>query len=175
MAIRYEEATDDIRSLLDKIIADHFNELRNARIVALFDTKKRMSGGQLVLSNIMKPNDLLRHFTKAEASSEDGYDYIIILDRKGWDVLTDEDRVRLLRHELRHTFYDIEAEDNPYKLIDHSVSDFYEEIELNKEDPKWHQRVTTMVGDIYEQEKEEAKEKRTKGGKRGKHRGGIEG
>jgi hypothetical protein len=171
MAIRYEEATDDVRSLLDKVIADFFGELRNARIVALFDSKKRVSGGQLILSNIMKPNELLRHFTKNEASSEDGYDYIIILDKKGWDVLTDADRVRLLRHELRHTFYDIEAEDNPYKLIDHSVSDFYEEIELNKEDPKWRQRVTMVVGDIYEQEKEEAKEKRTKGGKRGKRSG----
>jgi hypothetical protein len=171
MAIRYEEATDDVRSLLDKVIADHFNELRNARIVALFDAKKRMSGGQLVLSNIMKPNELLRHFTKTEASSEDGYDYIIILDKKGWDVLTDQDRLRLLRHELRHTFYDIDAEDNPYKLIDHTVSDFYEEIELNKEDPKWRQRATTMVGDIYEQEKEEAKEKRAKRGQRGRRSG----
>lgn len=121
------------------------------------------------MSNIMKPNELLRHFTKTEASSEDGYDYIIIVDKKGWDVLSEEDRVRLLRHELRHTFYDIDAEDNPYRLIDHSVSDFYEEIELNKEDPKWRQRVTTLIGDIYEQEKEEAKEKRSKG--RG-HRGG---
>ena len=175
MAIRYDEATDDVRSLLDKVIADYFNELRNARIVALFDSKKRMSGGQLILSSIMKPNELLRHFTKAEAGSDDGYDYVITLDKKGWDVLTDQDRVRLLRHELRHTFYDIEAEDNPYKLVDHSVSDFYEEIELNKEDPKWRQRVTTVVGDIYEQEKEEAKEKRAKKGKRGGRGGAQEG
>ncbi len=63
---------------------------------------------------------------------------------------------------MRHTFYDIEAEDNPYKLIDHTVADFYEEIELNQDDPKWRQRVGTMVADMYEQEKEEAKENRGK-------------
>jgi predicted metallopeptidase len=168
MAIRYEDASDDVRRLVDKVIADYFNELRNARIVALFDMKKHLSGGQVLLSNIMKPNELVRHFTRAEASSSEGYDYIITIDKKGWETISEEDRIRLLRHELRHTFYDIEAEDNPYKLIEHSVADFYEEIELNQDDPKWRQRVSTMVADMYEQEKEDAKEKR---GKRGKRKG----
>jgi hypothetical protein len=162
MALRYEEATDDVRRLLDKVIADHFGELKNAKIVALFDTKKHVAGGQVVLSNIMKPNDLLRHFTRADASSEEGYDYIVIVDKKAWDTIDDQDRTRLLRHELRHTFYDIEAEDNPYKLIDHTIADFYEEIDLNQDDPKWRRRVSTMVADMYEQEKEGAKEKRGK-------------
>ncbi len=162
MAIRYEEATDEARKLLDKVIADHFGELRNARIAALFDTKKHVAGGQIMLSAIIKPNDLVRHFTRADASSEEGYDYVVIIDKKAWEAIGDADRTRMLRHELRHTFYDIEAEDNPYKLIDHSVSDFYEEIELNRDDPKWRQRVCTLAADLYEQEKEESKEKRGK-------------
>ena len=162
MAIRYEEATDEVRGLLDKVIADHFGELRNAKIVALFDTKKHAAGGQVMLSNITKPNELLRHFTREDASSDDGYDYIVILDKKAWEAIGDGDKTRLLRHELRHTFYDIEAEENPYKLIDHTVADFYEEIELNQDDPKWRQRLSTMVTDMYEQEKEEAKEKKGK-------------
>jgi hypothetical protein len=162
MALRYEEATDEVRRLLDKVIADHFGGLRNAKIAALFDTKKHMTGGQIMLGTIMKPNDLVKHFTRADASSEEGYDYIVIIDKKAWESIDDADRTRLLRPELRHTFYDIEAEDNPYKLIDHSVADFYEEIDLNQDDPKWRQRVSTLVADMYEQEKEEAKEKRGK-------------
>jgi hypothetical protein len=162
MALRYEEATDDVSRLLDKLIADHFGGLRNAKIAALFDTKKHMAGGQIMLGTIMKPNDLLKHFTRADASSEEGYDYIVIIDKKAWESIDDADRTRLLRHELRHTFYDIEAEDNPYKLIDHSVADFYEEIELNHDAPKWRQRGTTLLADMYAQEKEEAKEKRGK-------------
>lgn len=51
-AIRYEEATDEVRKLLDKVIADHFGELRNAKIAALFDTKKHVTGGQVMLGNI---------------------------------------------------------------------------------------------------------------------------
>jgi hypothetical protein len=162
MALRYKEATDEVRRLLDKVIADCFGGLRNAKIAALLDTRKHVAGGQVMLSTIMKPNELLRHFTREYASSDEGYDYIVIIDRKAWEAIGDEDRTRLLRHELRHTFYDIEAEDNPYKLIDHTVADFYEEIELNRDDPKWRQRVSTMVADMYEQEKEEAKEKKGK-------------
>jgi hypothetical protein len=162
MAIRYEEATDEVRRLLNNVLADHFGELKNAKIIALFDIKKRMAGGHLVLSRIMKTNDLLRHLTKEDASSTEGYDYIITIDKKTWETVNDKDRVRLLRHELRHTYFDIDAEENPYKLIDHSITDFYEEIEFNKDDPKWRQRAATVVMDIYEQQKEEAKEKRGK-------------
>ena len=162
MAIRYVEVTDDVRKLLSKVLAHHFGELKNAKIMALFDQKKRMSGGHIVLGHIMKTNDLIRHLTKEDASSAEGYDYIITIDKKGWEALDEKDRVRLLRHELRHTYFDIDAEENPYKLIDHSISDFYEEVELNKDDPKWRQRAATMVADIYEQEKEEAREKRMK-------------
>ena len=166
MGIRYEEVTDDVRSLLDKVLADHFGELKNAKIIALFDLKKRVSGGLIVLGHIKKTNDLIRHLTREDASSAEGYDYIITIDKKGWESIDDRDRVRLLRHELRHTYFDIDATENPYKLLDHSISDFYEEIELNKDDPKWRQRVATMLADIYEQKKEEAKEKRTKRKKR---------
>jgi hypothetical protein len=170
MALRYEEVTNDVTKLLHKVLADHFSELKNAKIIVLFDLKKRVSGGQLVLGHIMKTNHLIRHLTREDASSAEGYDYIITIDKKGWETLNEKDRVRLLRHELRHTHFDIDAEENPYKLIDHTITDFYEEIELNKDDPKWRQRVATLVTDMYEQEKEEAKEKRAKQKKGRKNR-----
>ena len=31
--------TDDVRKLLSKVLADHFGELKNAKIMALFDQK----------------------------------------------------------------------------------------------------------------------------------------
>ena len=168
MGLRYEEVTDDVRRLLDEVQAKHFPELKNAKIITLFDLKKRTSGGRVVLGRIMKTNDLLRHLTKDEAVAIEGYDYIITLDRQGWDAIADADRVRVLRHELRHTFYDIESEDNPYRLLDHSITDFYEEVELNKDDPRWRERVATVVADIYEQQKEDRKQQ---GNKRKKRRG----
>ncbi len=168
MGLRYEEVTSEVAKMLHRVLADHFGELKNAKIVALFDLKKRMSGGQIVLGHIMKTNHLIRHLTKEEAGSAEGYDYIITIDKKGWDVLDEKDKVRLLRHELRHTFYDIDSEDNPYKLVDHTVNDFYEEIELNKDDPKWRQKAATLVTDLYAQEKEEARDRRAKQKKKGR-------
>lgn len=161
MGLRYDEANDHVMELLKEVRSKDFPELVNAKIKALFDLKKRKSGGMVVLARIIKTNDLMRHLTRDGADRHDGYDYIITLDKKCWDNITDLDRVKILRHELRHAFFDIEAEDNPYKLLNHSVSDFYEEVELNKNDPRWRERVATLTDDIYEQEKEARTEKKS--------------
>ena len=134
MGLRYEEVTEEATRLLDEVETKYFPELRNAKIIMLFDLKKRSSGGRVVLGRIMRTNDLLRHLTKDEAEAIEGYDYIITLDKQAWDAIQREDRIRLLRHELRHAYFDIESEANPYRLIDHSITDFYEEVELNKDE-----------------------------------------
>ena len=162
MGLRYEEATPMVLNMLKELKAKDFRELKNAKIKVLFDLKKRKSGGQIILGRIMKTNDLIRLLTKDEVEVIEGYDYIITLDKKCWDNITDEDRVRILRHELRHTHFDIESENDPYKLINHSISDFYEEVETNRKDPRWRERVGTLTEDIYEQEKETRAEKKKK-------------
>ena len=166
MGLRYEEVTEEVGRMLGQVEAEYFPELKNAKIITLFDLKKRTSGGRVVLGRIMRTNDLLRHLTKDEAVAVEGYDYIITLDKQGWNAIADQDRVRLLRHELRHTYYDIDSETNPYRLLDHSISDFYEEVELNKDDPRWRERVASLVADMYEQKKEEQKQERNKKRKR---------
>jgi predicted metallopeptidase len=175
MGLRYEEPTEELKKLLREIQAKHFPELKNAKIITLFDVKKRTSGGRIVLGRIMKTNDLLRHLTKDEAVAMEGYDYIIALDKEGWNAIGDADRVRVLRHELRHAYYDIDSDSNPYRLLDHSITDFYEEVELNKDDPRWRERVAAVVDDIYEQKKEDRKqEEKKKRGKRGGYGGNGE-
>jgi hypothetical protein len=154
---RYEEVDSSVISALSAIRRKSFPELVNAKIKPLYDLKKRVSGGAIVLARIMTPNELIKHFTADEQKGiDDGYDYIIIIDKVVWQSTGDTDRERLLRHELRHTFVDIEA-DSPYKLIDHDVSDFYEEQELNRDDPRWKERVASLTETIYDQMKDEAK------------------
>ncbi|HEX2965330.1 MAG TPA: putative metallopeptidase [Syntrophorhabdaceae bacterium] len=162
MALRYEEATPSVIKMLKDLKAKDFGELKNAKIKVLFDLKKRKSGGRIVLGKIMKTNDLIRLLTKDEVEVIEGYDYIITLDKKCWDHIVDEDRVRILRHELRHAYFDVESENDPYKLVTHSITDFYEEVEANRKDPRWRERVGTLVEDIYEQEKEARLEKKRK-------------
>jgi predicted metallopeptidase len=162
MGLRYEEVTEMVLHMLKEVKTGGFPELKNAKIKVLFDLKKRKSGGRIVLGRIMKTNDLIRHLTKDEVEVIEGYDYIITLDKKCWDNIPNEDRMRILRHELRHTYYDIEAEKDPYKLLSHSISDFYEEVELNQQDPRWRERVGILTEDIYEQEKEARTETKKK-------------
>ena len=163
MALRYEDVTDTVMEMFRRVKSQYFPELKNAKIKVLFDLKKRKSGGQVVIGRIVKANDLIRHLTK-NGNAEEGYDFIITLDKKCWDHITDEDRVKILRHEMRHTSYDLESEDNPYKLVDHSILDFYEEMEMNQSDPRWRERVAILTEDIYEQEKEARLEKKKKAG-----------
>ena len=40
-------------------------------------------------------------------------------------------------------------------MIDHDFTDFYDEVELNKDDPNWANRVARTVSLIYEQEKDQ--------------------
>jgi hypothetical protein len=164
MGLRYEEATPMVLNMLKDLKTKDFKELKNAKIKVLFDLKKRKSGGRIVLGRIMKTNDLIRLLTKDEIEVIEGYDYIITLDKKCWDSIPDEDRTRILRHELRHAYFDIESETDPYKLVSHSISDFYEEVEANQAYPRWRERVGTLTEDMYEQEKETRNEKIKKKG-----------
>ena len=163
MALRYEDVTETVMEMFRKVKSQHFPELKNAKVKVLFDLKKRKSAGRVIVGRIVKTNDLIRHLTK-NANAEEGYDFVITLDRKCWDHITDEDRVKILRHELRHVSFDLESEDKPYKLVNHSILDFYEEVEINQHDPRWRERVATLTEDIYEQEKEVRLEKKKKAG-----------
>ncbi|MFZ2799031.1 MAG: putative metallopeptidase, partial [Syntrophorhabdus sp.] len=87
MAIRYEDVTESVMEMFRKVKSQHFQELKNAKIRVLFDLKKRKSGGRIVVGRILKANDLVKHLTK-NANAEEGYDFIITLDKKCWDHVT---------------------------------------------------------------------------------------
>jgi hypothetical protein len=152
--MRFEDVTESVEVTVNRVRERDFPELANGSIKILFDLKRRMSGGKLVLGRMQKTNELTRHLTIDEARSDEGYDYIMYLDKMAWDNMEDEDKIRLIRHELRHCFYDINTTGNPYKVIGHSIEDFYEEIELNEDDPRWAQRVVELTMHMYEQERD---------------------
>lgn len=159
MDIRYEDVPKEVDEMLQEIQKQYFPELRNAKIKCLFDKKKRTHGGQLTLGKIMKPNELIRHLTREETGTWEGYDYIIVLDKVCWTNTIRSDWERLIRHELRHTYFDIESENDPYRLVDHDITDFHAEVELNQDDPRWRERLAIVTGDIYEQEKDQPKQR----------------
>jgi len=156
---RYEDA--DFHEMLHAIRAEHFPALRNAKIKVLYDLKKSVKAGVITLAKIVRPNDLIKHFTKDEARDMNGADYIIVVDKVCWTSIGDEDRARIIRHELQHAYFDIEA-DEPYKLVDHDVTDFHAEIIANQGDPKWRERCASLTSAIYAQMKESGKKVQSK-------------
>jgi hypothetical protein len=152
--MNYEAVPELIHELFEKVKDQHFPYLVNAKILFLINKKKMMRKGSIVLGKIMKPSAIVKYLSRAEAP-EDGYDYIMLLDSKLIKHCETTDIERVLRHELRHTFFDSDSSKNAYKLVDHDFSDFYDEVELNKDDPGWSKRVSQTVYLIYDQEKEE--------------------
>ena len=93
MGLRYDEVNEHVLDLLKEVRSQDFPELKNAKIKVLFDLKKRKSGGLIVLARIIKTNDLMRHLTRQKADVTEGYDYIITIDKKCWDNITDLDTI----------------------------------------------------------------------------------
>jgi hypothetical protein len=153
MSTRYDDAPE-IEPMLHKVRDNHFPELVNAKILVLFDLKKRGSKGMVTLARIMKANDLIRHLTTDNKDLFEGYDYIIAVDKVFWDNTSEADRERVIRHELRHTYFDIDSENDPYKLINHDITDFHAEVEANRDDPMWRERCATLTADVYDQMKD---------------------
>jgi hypothetical protein len=152
--MKYENVSSEVMDLFKKTRDEHFPELINAKILILSCNKKRKNKGNIVLGSISKPNELVKFLTKDQEPDE-GYDYIMVLDKYLIDACNKEDLEKILRHELRHTYVDLESEKNPYKLVGHNYEDFIEEVELNKDDPNWAQRAALVVDTCYENASEE--------------------
>lgn len=153
--IRFEDVDDSVLNILDKIRTERFPELVNAKIKCLYDLKKRKSDGKLVLARIQRSNDLIKKLTVEEARGDEGYHYVLYVDKVAWNAIEQADRERLISHELRHTFVDSDSK-HPYKLVGHDIQDFLQEVQLNSIDPGWALRVATVAEDIYSQSEDEA-------------------
>ncbi len=149
--MRYEDTNESLVELYLKLAEERFpNTCANLNIKLMFDTKRRVSRGKLILATIEIASEKIKYFTKNEIEL-DGVDYILIVDKKAWELASEKDRTRLVSHELRHVFVD---ETGKHKLLPHDIEDFVAEVKLNTDDPDWGGKLATLVVDVYEQEKE---------------------
>lgn len=147
---RYEDATEDFYEIFLDVLEKKFPSIQYLKFKLLFDNKRRVSKGAITLASVELVNEKLKFFSKDKVAV-DGYDYIVVADRKAWELSDIKDRTRILRHELSHVFVD---ELGKCKLIGHEIEDFYAEVDTNKDDPEWRKRLAVLVNDVYEQEKE---------------------
>lgn len=129
----------------------HFPNLDGALIKVMYDLKKRKSGGRYVFARIKKTNDELKAFAVDESGAP--FDYVMFLDKLLWEALSEEDREKIVHHELCHCVTDFDSNDQ-YKIQDHEIQTFYAEIEFCKEDPRWVERVSVICESVYDPEAE---------------------
>jgi len=154
---KFEDVPENVEQMMDDIIKDSFPTLLNAKIKMLFLMNKKTSGGHMVLGTMNKATPRENYLTSTD-TGDDGVNYIMMLDGNVFPSLDVEDQKRLIRHELNHAYIDLEAKD-PYKVIGHEIEDFFKEVEYNKDEPRWKDRVFSIADQIYEDMEEQKKKK----------------
>lgn len=158
MGTIFEDCPKEVIDFSRKVLNDNYPELSDVRYTVLYDVSGKKHRW---LAKIYKANEMLRFFTGDVTNTEDGLDYIIVLDAVFYksEVITDEDRMRLFRHEFRHIMYDPEKKTRKgqYKLRKHNLESFYEEIALNTAagEPRWEEKMSEIYFGLFEQEGEE--------------------
>lgn len=150
--MRFEDAPEWVIDLMEQVRTEHFPLLARAKIKVVYDLKKRTKQGRQLLGVMQKASEKDRYLTSNETGTEDGYDYIMYLDKRTFEAIEEGDRIRLIRHELRHCDFDMEAKGDPYKIVDHDINEFHAEVELNKDDPGWHRRISLVAESVWDRE-----------------------
>ena len=149
MIHRYEEADESLTKTFLDVVEERFASIQFLKCKLIFDTKKRIKQGKLLFASVELASPKLKFFSR-DKIAVDGYDIIMIVDKKMWELANEVDRRRVISHELRHVFID---EKGDVKLVGHEIEDFYAELKLNEDDPEWKRKLAILVSDIYEQEK----------------------
>ena len=149
---RFEEAVTEVTDKVQEVIRNKFPQLNGCDIEVVMDTKKRKSGGKFTLVKLDKTSPIMRHISATNANP-DGVDYILYLDQKVYNEMSDNDRERIISHGLYHADCDFEK-DIPYGVRKPTVQTFYEEIADNDDDARWAERLDLMAEGVYEREEE---------------------
>ncbi len=155
---RYYEADQAIYELMGTLVYDRFSHLRPANIKILMDSKVKIDKlkGRITFASIKLANEVERFLSK-DGHNLEGTDYLMFINDLVWELANDEDKNRIISHELRHCFID---EKGNYKIVRHDIEDFYAEVKLNEDDPMWGQALSTVVMAKYEQMRAEEKANR---------------
>jgi hypothetical protein len=132
-----------------------FPNLSSYSFGLLYREKIKKSKGGVIMAEICQPTKLLSYFAKNDNGNP--FDFLIIVDEMVWVCANDNDRVRLMRHELRHINI---SEKGVARLIGHDFQDFYTEVDLNADDPSWGQKLVEVTLAGYDQVKAGEKDPR---------------
>jgi hypothetical protein len=151
---RYLDANNDFETMFNDVITNEFNWLESVKFKLLFNTKKRVSKGSVVLTAIELTNEKVKFLT-ADANAPEGYDCLLTMDALAWQYASEIDRKRMISHELSHISLE---ETGKLKIVGHDIEDFATEIQKNIDDPSWVSKLHLLVQSIYDQQEDQDQE-----------------
>lgn len=135
----------EVERLAQPIIDKHHQHLAGARILYLFTTQERRHHTKTVLATAQKLSAIQRFLSSGEdASSDEGYDFLILVGTVEWSLLTPKQRVALIDHELCHCWAD---ESGAWKLRAHDVEEFSDIVHRHG---LWKQDVRTFATVVHQ-------------------------
>lgn len=164
--MKYEDVEDDVVDFFNKVILDYnFSDVQDARFKLVYRNKKKGNKKFITFAEICATSEMIRYLTSKEI--EDGYDYIVIIDKNIYEAIDEKDKIRILRHELRHCDVSVNEKTGTitYGTRKHTVEDFYEDMEIEAQpdgDVRWKERIASIAESIYEAIEEEEKENKKK-------------
>jgi hypothetical protein len=149
--MRYQDPSAETENLFTQIISNNFPALEGVTFRLLFDTKKRVSKGNITISSTDVSNEKVK-FLSSDDMAPEGYDCIMVIDSLAWQYASEADRRRIISHELNHIVID---EKGKLKSVGHDVEDFANEINKNVDDPTWASKLAILTRSIYEQQEDQ--------------------
>lgn len=153
---QFRKADSSVYTTFLDLIEQVFPELTGYSFGLLYREKIKKSRGGVILAEICQPSKLLSYFAKNDAGNP--FDFLIIVDEMAWCCAKETDRIRIIRHELRHINM---SDKGVARLIGHDFEDFYAEVDLNADDPSWGQKLVEVVVAGYDQVKAGERDPRT--------------
>ena len=151
----FRKADESVHEIFIQLVEKTFPEISGYSFGLLFRDKVKKSRGRVTLAEICLPGKLLQYFARNSAGQP--YDFLLVCDEMVWAVANEDDRVRIMRHELRHVYID---EKGKPRLVGHDFEDFHEEVKLNADCPDWAARLVKIADAGYKQVKDGGKDPR---------------
>jgi hypothetical protein len=151
----FRKADNSVYQVFLEIIEEYFPALSSFSFGLLFREKLKKSRGGVILAEVCLPSKLLSYYAKNEEGNP--YDFLVIFDEMAWACGKIPDRVKIMRHEMRHIFI---SEKGKPMMVGHDFEDFHAEVELNIDDPSWGSNLAEVIVAAYKQIKEGGKDPR---------------
>jgi hypothetical protein len=116
--------------MAEELIPKFHLHLLDARLLFLFTTQERKKCNRVRLGSAAKLSALQRYLSSNKTSVEEGFDFLILIDQQQWAVLTHDQRVALIDHELCHcgrveTAKSDGTIEGRFVLLAHEIEEFY--------------------------------------------------